>query len=54
MTYLGLDAVAREMFYRRLVEDYMTHTRTIILSTHLIDEVSQILSHVTVIDRGRI
>lgn len=52
--YLGLDAVAREMFYNHLIEDYMSHRRTMILSTHLIDEVSQLLNHVTVIDRGRI
>lgn len=52
--YLGLDAVARERFYNHLIEDYMAHTRTIVLSTHLIDEVSQILNHVAVIDRGRI
>src|SRR5690606_30706764 len=38
--YLGLDAVARQIFYDRLLEDYSEHPRTIILSSHLIDEVS--------------
>jgi ABC-2 type transport system ATP-binding protein len=52
--YLGLDAVARQMFYDRLLEDYAEHPRTIILSTHLIDEVSNLLEHVLVIDEGRI
>lgn len=52
--YLGLDAVAREMFYDRLLEDYAEHPRTVILSTHLIDEVSNLLEHVLVIDEGRI
>ncbi|MFD3450099.1 ABC transporter ATP-binding protein [Microbacteriaceae bacterium 4G12] len=52
--YLGLDAVARELFYDRLIEDYAEHPRTIILSTHLIDEVSRILEHVIVIDRGQL
>ncbi|MFB2586908.1 ABC transporter ATP-binding protein [Herbiconiux liukaitaii] len=52
--YLGLDAVARQIFYDRLLEDYGEHPRTVILSTHLIDEVSNLLEHVLVIDEGRI
>jgi len=52
--YLGLDAVARQIFYDRLIADYGEHPRTIILSTHLIDEVANILEHVVVIDKGRI
>lgn len=52
--YLGLDAVARQIFYDRLLEDYSEHPRTIVLSTHLIDEVANLLEHVIVIDRGRI
>jgi ABC-2 type transport system ATP-binding protein len=52
--YLGLDAVARQIFYDRLLEDYAEHPRTIVLSTHLIDEVANLLEHVIVIDQGRI
>ncbi|ARJ06050.1 ABC transporter ATP-binding protein [Cnuibacter physcomitrellae] len=52
--YLGLDAVARQIFYDRLLEDYGEHPRTVILSTHLIDEVSNLLENVLVIDQGRI
>ncbi|HTL41157.1 MAG TPA: ABC transporter ATP-binding protein [Pseudolysinimonas sp.] len=52
--YLGLDAVARQLFYDRLLTDYAEHPRTIVLSTHLIDEVSNLLEHVLVIDEGRI
>ena len=52
--YLGLDAVARQLFYDRLLSDYAEHPRTIVLSTHLIDEVSNLLEHVIVIDDGRI
>jgi ABC-2 type transport system ATP-binding protein len=52
--YLGLDAVARQIFYDRLVEDFAEHPRTIILSSHLIDEVANLLEHVVLIDRGRI
>jgi ABC-2 type transport system ATP-binding protein len=52
--YLGLDAVARSLFYDLLIEDYATNPRTIILSTHLIDEVSRILEHVMLIDIGKL
>ncbi len=52
--YLGLDAVARQIFYDRLLEDYSEHPRTVVLSTHLIDEVANLLEHVLVIDQGRI
>ncbi len=52
--YLGLDAVARQIFYDRLLQDYAEHPRTIILSSHLIDEVANLLEHVIVLDEGRI
>lgn len=52
--YLGLDAVARHIFYDRLLEDYAEHPRTVVLSTHLIDEVANLLEHVILIDEGRI
>jgi ABC-2 type transport system ATP-binding protein len=52
--YLGLDAVVRGVFYDRLLEDYAEHPRTVILSTHLIDEVSRLLEHILVIDQGRL
>ena len=52
--YLGLDAVARQVFYDRLLADYAEHPRTILLSTHLIEEIADLLEHVVLIDRGRI
>jgi ABC-2 type transport system ATP-binding protein len=52
--YLGLDSVARQTFYDRLLADYAEHPRTVVLSTHLIDEVSNLLEHVLVIDGGRL
>lgn len=52
--YAGLDAVARELFYDHLLADYSAHPRTIILSTHLIDEASRLLDHVVVVDAGRV
>jgi ABC-2 type transport system ATP-binding protein len=52
--YLGLDAVSRHVFYDRLLADYAEHPRTILLSTHLIEEISDLLEHVLLIDRGRV
>ncbi|HEY4535230.1 MAG TPA: ABC transporter ATP-binding protein [Enteractinococcus sp.] len=52
--YMGLDAVARQLFYDRLLQDYSEHPRTIVVSSHLIDEISHLLEHVVVIDQGRI
>ncbi|MDR7075812.1 ABC-2 type transport system ATP-binding protein [Neobacillus niacini] len=52
--YLGLDAVSRSLFYDKLMKDYSEHPRTVILSTHLIDEVSNLLEHILVIDKGRL
>jgi ABC-2 type transport system ATP-binding protein len=52
--YLGLDAVSRHVFYDRLLADYAEHPRTIVLSTHLIEEISDLLEHVLLIDHGRV
>ncbi|GGH51448.1 ABC transporter ATP-binding protein [Microbacterium album] len=52
--YLGLDAVARQIFYDRLLADYAERPRTVLLSSHLIDEVSNLIERVLVIDGGRI
>ena len=52
--YAGLDPVARQLFYDRLLAEYAEHPRTILLSTHLIDEAAGLLERVIVIDRGQI
>jgi ABC-2 type transport system ATP-binding protein len=52
--YLGLDAVARQIFYDRLLGDFAKHPRTVLLSTHLIDEVADLLEHVLLLDEGRL
>src|SRR5699024_2916970 len=49
---LGFDAVARQTFYHRLIADYADHPRTIVLSSHLIDEVADLIENVIVIDHG--
>jgi len=52
--YLGLDATARAYFYDELMEDYVANPRTVILSTHLIDEVSKLLEHILLLHDGKI
>ena len=49
---LGLDVLMRERFYRVLVEDYANHPRTILLSTHLIDEIATVVEKVYIMDSG--
>ncbi|MCI9439990.1 MAG: ABC transporter ATP-binding protein [Ruminococcus sp.] len=51
---LGLDANHRELFYQLLLQDYEEHQRTIILATHLIEEVANIIEEVVLIDNGKI
>jgi ABC-2 type transport system ATP-binding protein len=52
--YLGMDAAARTTFYRELLADYLAHPRTVILSTHLIEEAAELFEQVIIIDRGRL
>jgi ABC-2 type transport system ATP-binding protein len=52
--YAGLDAVARQLFYDRLLASYAVHPTTVVLSTHLIDEAADLLEQVVIIDHGRI
>jgi len=51
---LGLDANHREMFYRELMESFIEKPKTIIISTHLIEEVAQLLERVVIIVDGKI
>ena len=52
--YLGLDPTAREIFYEELVTDFGAHPRTIIMSTHLIDEAADLMEEVIVLHEGEI
>jgi len=52
--HLGMDAPTRYAFYDELLRDHMTHPRTVILSTHHIDEVASLFGSVAVLDRGRL
>lgn len=51
---LGLDANHRDMFYKELVANYIYEPKTIILSTHIIEEVSEILEKVIIIKDGKL
>ncbi|MFT4860871.1 MAG: ABC-2 type transport system ATP-binding protein [Pseudohongiellaceae bacterium] len=51
---LGLDIVYRKEFYDRLLNDYYDGNRTIIISTHQIEEIETLLSHLVFINKGRI
>jgi ABC-2 type transport system ATP-binding protein len=51
---LGLDILARRGFYDALVNDYMDATRTILITTHQVEEVENLLTDVLFIDKGRI
>jgi len=53
-TYLGMDAPSRYRFYDEILSDYMAHPRTIIISTHLIEEVANLFEEVIIIDKGRL
>ncbi|MBJ8052676.1 ABC transporter ATP-binding protein [Bacillus cereus] len=48
----GLDAAHRELFYELLLEDYSEYPRTIILSTHLVEEVSHVIENVIILKEG--
>ncbi|MGN0624848.1 MAG: ATP-binding cassette domain-containing protein [Oscillospiraceae bacterium] len=51
---LGLDANHREMFYRELIQRYSEQPRTIVISTHLIEEIADIIEQVLIIKEGKI
>lgn len=51
---LGLDAQHRDMLYKEIIELYADKPRTIVISTHLIAEVANLIEHTIVIDRGQI
>lgn len=52
--YLGMDAPSRYAFYDALLDDYIAHPRTIVLSSHLIEEIERLFEHVAVLDSGRL
>jgi len=51
---LGLDILYRKQFYDSLLNDYFDRSRTIVVTTHQVEEVQDVLTDVMFIDRGRI
>src|SRR6266852_5992118 len=51
---LGLDILYRKQFYDSLLNDYFDRSRTIVLTTHQVEEVQDVLTDLMFIDRGRI
>src|SRR5881394_389314 len=51
---LGLDILYRKQFYESLLNDYFDHSRTIIVTTHQVEEVQDVLTDLMFINRGRI
>jgi ABC-2 type transport system ATP-binding protein len=51
---LGLDILYRKQFYDSLLNDYFDGSRTIVVTTHQVEEIQDVLTDVAFIDRGRI
>ena len=51
---LGLDILSRKQFYDNLLADYMDGERTILVTTHQVEEIENVLTDLVFIDRGRI
>jgi ABC-2 type transport system ATP-binding protein len=51
---LGLDLLYRRSFYDSLLNDYFDGDRTILVSTHQVEEIQHILTDVVFLDRGRV
>src|SRR5881398_371863 len=51
---LGLDILYRKQFYDSLLNDYFDHSHTILVTTHQVEEIQDVLTDLMFIDRGRI
>jgi ABC-2 type transport system ATP-binding protein len=51
---LGLDILYRKQFYDSLLNDYFDRTRTIVVTTHQVEEIQDVLTDLMFINRGRI
>lgn len=49
-----MDAVVRQEFYDALLADYVAHPRTIIISSHLVNEIEDIIENVVILDAGHV
>ncbi len=51
---LGLDIIYRKQFYDSLLNDYFDRNRTVVVTTHQVEEIEHVLTDIVFIDRGRI
>ncbi|HEY7770656.1 ABC transporter ATP-binding protein [Longimicrobium sp.] len=51
---LGLDILYRKQFYDSLLNDFFDRTRTIVVTTHQVEEIQDVLTDLVFIDRGRL
>lgn len=49
----GMDSAVRKAFYRFLLRDYLEYPRTILLSSHLLSEIEEILEDILLLDNGK-
>lgn len=50
----GLDVVARELFYKLLLDEYTETGRTFVISTHIIEEAADVMEEVIILNKGQI
>lgn len=51
---LGLDAAHRELVYKIIIEEYTRSERCFVIATHIIEEISSVVEHVVLIDKGKV
>ena len=51
---LGLDLIYRRQFYDTLLNDYLNKERTILLTTHQVEEIEHLVTDMLIVDRGRL
>lgn len=51
---LGLDAAHRELVYKIIIEEYTRSERCFVIATHIIEEISNVVEHVVLIDKGKV
>lgn len=51
---LGLDLIYRRQFYDTLLNDYLDKERTILLTTHQVEEIEHLVTDALIVDRGRL
>ncbi len=50
----GMDSGVRQDFYRALLKDYIQHPRTLLISSHLLAEIEDLLEYVLLLDQGQV